>query len=216
MQIRQRCESQSWHGRCRQLPKQTTLLLESHMRSILICDDEPMIRAGLKSMLEEIGFDAIIECSDGEKAVEMALANLPDMAILDLLMPGMDGISAAKEIRKKLKIPIIMLTSCYDGEIAKRAAAAGIASFLTKPLRKQDLIPALELSISHTAEVEGLKEEVQGLKETIENRKIIEKAKGVLMDKNHLSEADAYRAMQKMAMDRRKSLRQIADSVLKG
>ena len=184
-------------------------------KSILICDDEPLIRSNLKSMLIDLGFDEILECGDGTKAVEMALGCFPDMAILDVAMPGMDGISEATEIRKKLKIPIMLLTSACDGATVKRASASGIAAFLTKPLRQQDLLPAIEIALHHVEELEELKEKIDDLREVIENRKIIEKAKGILMEKNHVSEAEAYRIMQKGAMDKRKTLLQIANKILK-
>lgn len=186
------------------------------MKTVLICDDEPLIRMSLKAMLMELGFEDVLECGDGKSAVEMAMASFPDMAVLDVAMPEMDGITAAKEIKKKLKIPIMLLTNCFDVQTAKRAAESGIAAFLTKPLREQDLIPAIEIALAHTEQVEDLKEKIEDLKETIENRKVIEKAKGTLMEKQRMSEADAYRAMQKMAMDKRKSLRQVADGILKG
>jgi response regulator NasT len=185
------------------------------MKTILICDDEPVIRMHLKSMLVSLGFAEVLECGDGKSAVEMAMASFPDMAILDVSMPIMDGITAAGEIRKKLKIPIMLLTNCYDSQTVKRAAECGIAAFLTKPLREQDLLPAMEIALAHTEEIDGLKEKIEDLKEVIENRKIIEKAKGVLMERDRLSEADAYRTMQKLSMDMRKSLRQVADSILK-
>ncbi|OGT97152.1 MAG: transcriptional regulator [Geobacteraceae bacterium GWB2_52_12] len=184
-------------------------------KSILICDDEPLIRMNLKSMLAELGFDEILECGDGAKAVELALASFPDMAILDVSMPGMDGISAAIEIRKKLKIPIMLLTSACDCETVKRASKSGIAAFLTKPLRQQDLLPAIEIALKHVEEVEDLKEKIEDLREFIENRKIIEKAKGLLMEKNRVSESEAYRIMQKTAMDERKTLLQVANGILK-
>jgi AmiR/NasT family two-component response regulator len=186
------------------------------MKTILICDDELVIRMNLKAMLVELGFEQVLECGDGKSAVEMALASFPDMAVLDVSMPEMDGITAAAEIRKKLKIPIILLTNCYDGQTAKRAAECGVAAFLTKPLRQQDLLPALEIALAHSEEIEDLKEKIEDLKETIENRKAIEKAKGFLMERDRLSEADAYRFMQKLAMDKRKTLRQVADGILKG
>jgi len=170
----------------------------------------------LRAMLKELGFEDVLECGDGKSAVEMAMASFPDMAVLDVAMPEMDGITAAKEIKKKLKIPILLLTNCFDAQTAKRAAESGIAAFLTKPLREQDLIPAIEIALAHTEQVEELKEKIEDLKETIENRKVIEKAKGMLMEKQRMGEADAYRTMQKIAMDKRKSLRQVADGILKG
>ena len=184
-------------------------------KSILICDDEPLVRMSLKSMLVDLGFDEILECGDGTKAVELALASFPDMAILDVSMPGLDGITVAIEIRKKLKIPIMLLTSACDSATVKRASSSGIAAFLTKPLRQQDLLPAIEIALQHVEEIEGLKEKIDDLREVIENRKVIEKAKGVLMERNRISEADAYRIMQKAAMDKRKTLLQIADGILK-
>ncbi len=184
-------------------------------KTILICDDEPLVRMALKSLLMDIGFDEIFECGDGKRAVETALASFPDMVIMDVAMPEMDGITAATEIRKKLKIPIMLLTNCYDGQTAKRAAECGIAAFLTKPLRAQDLLPAMEIALAHSEQVDTLKEKIDDLQEIIDNRKIIEKAKGMLMEKEKLSESDAYRHMQKMAMDKRKSLRQVADGILK-
>ena len=184
------------------------------MRSALICDDEPVIRMSLKNKLRELGFDEVMECGDGEAAVTTALSRLPDIAILDISMPKKDGITAAREIREKLKIPIIFLTAAYDPETVKKAKAAGIAAFLTKPLREQDLWPAIELAFAHADQVEALKEEVEDLKETIESRKVVEKAKGILMRSQGLSEPEAFRKMQKLAMDKRKSMRQIAEAIL--
>jgi AmiR/NasT family two-component response regulator len=184
-------------------------------KTILICDDEPLIRTNLKSMLADLGFDEVMECGDGEKAVEMALGSFPDMVIMDVSMPGMDGITAAAQINKKLKIPIMLLTNAYDSATVKRASACGIAAFLTKPLRKQDLLPAIEIALQHVEEIENLKEKVDDLRELIANRKIIEKAKGMLMEKSSLPESEAYRIMQKTAMDKRKTLLQVAAGILR-
>jgi response regulator NasT len=184
------------------------------LRSALICDDEPVIRMSLKNRLKELGFDEILECGDGEAAVQLALSKVPDLAILDVSMPKKDGITAAREIRAKLKIPVLLLTACYDPETVKRAKGAGIAALLTKPFRDQDLWPAIELAFAHADEVEALKEQVEDLKDTIESRKIIDRAKGVLMQKHGLTEPEAFRRLQKLAMDKRKSMRQIAEAIL--
>ena len=184
------------------------------MRSVLIADDEQILRLSLTNKLKELGFAEIIECADGDTAVALCLEKIPDLAILDVSMPGKDGISAAAEIRKRLKIPILLLTACYDPDTVKRARQNGIAAMLTKPLRGQDLWPAIELACAHMDEVEALKEEVEDLKETIESRKVIEKAKGVLMRTRKLSEPEAFRMMQKLAMDKRKSMKQIAEAIL--
>jgi len=184
------------------------------LKSVLIADDEQILRLSLKNKLKELGFDEIMECADGDAAVSLCLEKIPDLAILDVSMPGKDGISAAAEIRKRLKIPILLLTACYDPDTVKRARENGIAAMLTKPLRPQDLWPAIELACAHVDEVEALKEEVEDLKETLESRKVIEKAKGVLMQSRKISEPEAFRMMQKLAMDKRKSMKQIADAIL--
>ena len=184
------------------------------MKRILICDDEPIIRMGLKQLLAGLGFDEIIEGADGEAAVSLALAEIPDIAVLDISMPKKDGITAATEIRKRLKIPIIFLTACQDAETVSRAIKAGVAAVLSKPVRGEELWPAIELAFAHNEEVEKLKEQVDDLKETLETRKFIERAKGVLMKNHGLTEPEAFRKMQKLAMDKRKSLRQIAEAIL--
>jgi two-component system, response regulator PdtaR len=187
---------------------------EPNMNRILICDDEPIIRRSLKALLEKHGFDEIIEGSDGEAAVSLALDRMPDIAVLDISMPKKDGITAALEIRKRLKIPIIFLSACQDPEVVSRAVKAGVAAFLSKPVRPEELWPAIELAFTHNEEIERLKEEVEDLMETLETRKVIEKAKGLLMKNHGLGEAEAFRKMQKLAMDKRKSLRNIADAIL--
>lgn len=184
------------------------------MKSALICDDEKLIRMSVRAMLSDLGFEEIHECSDGVAAVATALDRIPDIIVMDVSMPKKDGITAAIEIRKKLKVPIIFLTACHDPEVVKRAIAAGIAAFLTKPVRSEELWPAIELAFAHNDLIENLKEQVEDLKETIESRKVIEKAKGVLMKSHGLSEPEAFRRMQKLAMDKRKSLRQIAEAIL--
>jgi len=184
------------------------------LKKVLVCDDEPIIRMSLKNKLGELGFAEILECSDGEQAVQLALSKLPDLAILDVAMPKKDGITAASEIRQRLKIPIILLTACHDPDTVARARQSGVAGFLTKPLREQDLLPAIELAFAHDEAVEDLKEQVEDLKETLETRKVIERAKGLLMQKQGLTEPEAFRRMQKLAMDKRKSMRQIAEAIL--
>lgn len=184
------------------------------MNRILICDDEPIVRRSLKTLLEKHGFDEIIEGNDGESAVALALSRFPDIAVLDIAMPKKDGITAAIEIRKRLKIPIIFLSACRDPEVVARAVKAGVAAFLAKPVRPEELWPAIELAFAHNEEIERLKEQVEDLKDTLESRKVIEKAKGLLMKNHDLSEPEAFRKMQKLAMDKRKPLRQIADAIL--
>ena len=152
------------------------------MKTVLICDDEPVIRMSMKNRLKDLGFDEVIECGDGEAAVRLALEKLPDIAILDVSMPKMDGITAAAAIRKKLRIPIILATACCDAETVKRAGETGVAAFLAKPVRDQDLWPAIELAFAHNDEVEHLKEQVQDLQDTIESRKVDYKSTCYVID----------------------------------
>jgi response regulator NasT len=180
----------------------------------MISDSDERTRGELKVILSSLGFDAIYECRNGIESVDTALTRIPDLAIMDVTLSGKDGITVATEIRQRLKIPIIIHTACNDHDILEQAMKIGIAAFLCKPLRVQDLWPAIELAFAHNHEVEVLKEQVADLKETLESRKIIEKAKGVLIKNQGLTEPEAFRKMQKLAMDKRKSLRQIAEAIL--
>lgn len=184
------------------------------MKTILISNNEPSVRTSLRKSLKALGFEEITECADGEAAVRLTMERIPDIVILDVGTPKKDGVTAAAEIRQKLKIPVMLMAAAADGDIMARAKRTGVASFLMKPLREQDLWPAIELAFAHNDEVEQLKEQVEDLKETLESRKTIEKAKGVLMKNQGLTEPEAFRKMQKLAMDKRKSLRQIAEAIL--
>jgi response regulator NasT len=184
------------------------------VRSVLIYDEEPIIRAGIKTKLKELGFDLIFECRDGESSVSTACETLPDIAILDAAAPRKDGLNAAREIRQKLKIPVILLMSSCDPDTLNRAKKIGITTILTKPFRGQDLLPAIEMAFAHAEEVELLKENVEELKKSIESQGIIDKAKEVLLRSKGLSEAVAFRRIQKLAMDKQKSMRQIAEAIL--
>lgn len=184
------------------------------MGSVLICDDEPIVRTNLKNKLKTLGFDEIWECSDGESAVAAALANLPDIAILDVALPQMDGLSAARAIRQKLKMPILLLTSCCDPDAMKKARKSGITAILTKPFRGQDLLPAIEMAFAHDEEVEILKDHVGDLKEVVRSRRVIDKAKAVLMSSQGVSGQEAFRKIRKLAMDKTKSMREIAEAIL--
>lgn len=184
------------------------------MKSVLVCDGEGVVRTGLRKSLEALGFDEISVCADGQAAVRLALDTVPDIAILGVTLPKKDGMSAAAEIRERLKIPILLLSAAADAETVERAKRLGIAAFLMKPLREQDLWPAIELACAHNDEIEQLKEQVEDLRETLESRKLVEKAKGALMRNFGMTEPEAFRKMQKLAMDKRKSLKQIAEAIL--
>jgi response regulator NasT len=184
------------------------------VRSVLIYDDEPIIRASVKNKLKDLGFELIFECSDGNLVVSTACATLPDIVILDVAMTKKDGLSAAREIRQKLKIPVILLMSFYDPDTLNKAKRIGITTTLAKPFRGQDLLPAIEMAFAHAEEAELLKKHLEELKETIESREIIDKAKEFLQRSHGFSEPEAFRRIQKLAMDKQKSMRQIAEAIL--
>jgi len=184
------------------------------VRSVLIYDDEPIIRGSIKNKLRELGFDLIFECCDGNSTVSTACATHPDIAILGAAMTNKDGLSAAREIRQKLKIPVILLVPFCDPDTLNRAKKIGITTILAKPFRGQDLLPAIEMALAHAEEMELLKEHVEGLKKTIESQEIIDKAKEFLQRSHGLSEPVAFRRIQKLAMDKQKSMRQIAEAIL--
>lgn len=183
-------------------------------KSVLICDEAPIIRARIKNKLKEIGVDVIFECCDLKSVVSTACATLPDIVLLDVATPRKKRLSAAREIRQKLKIPVVLLMSFCDPDTLTRARTIGITTILVKPFRGQNLLPAMEMAFAHAEEVELLKEQLVRLKKTINIRKIIHKAKEFLQRSHGISEPVAYRKIQKLAMDKRKSMRQIAEEIL--
>jgi response regulator NasT len=183
------------------------------MKTALVVDDEPLIRRQVTETLEKYGFERIVEAGNGEEAVNLAVANRPLLVVMDVFMPVLDGIRAAEKIGRQAPAPIVLLTGTADAETVERARLAGVMSYVVKPFRGEQLLPAVDLAIHHFMEVSSLREEVESLRETLEARKKIEKAKGILIQKG-MSEPEAYRKMQKMAMDKRKSLREVADAIL--
>jgi response regulator NasT len=184
------------------------------MRSVLISDEETVVRASIKTKLKELGFDLIFECRDGNSAVSTACETLPDIVILDAASSRKDGLSAAREIRQKLKIPVILLTSFCDQDTLNRAKKIGITTILAKPFRGQDLLPAIEMAFARAEEVELLKESAEELKQSIESQEIIDRAKEHLQQSQGLSEPVAFRKIQKLAMNKQMSMRQIAEAIL--
>jgi len=180
------------------------------VRSALICDDNPTIRTCIKSELKGLGFDSIFEASDGKSAVSMAFECLPDIAILDVA----GDLNSARNIRRKLKTPVILLMSHCDSGILDQVKKIGITTTLSKPFRGQDLLPAIEMALALAKEVELLEADVEKLNKTIENQAIIYKAKKALMRSGVLSESEAFRKIQKRAMDTKKSMRHIAEAIL--
>jgi response regulator NasT len=165
-------------------------------------------------MLDSLGFAEILESVDADAALVLALDRLPELAIFDIAAQGNDCLNSVNAIRERLKIPVIFLGNGFSGELLEKAISAGVGGFLAKPVREEELWPAIELASVHTHELEDLREKVAALEGALESRKYVEKAKGVLMRAHGLSEPEAFRRMQKLAMDKRKSLRQIAEAIL--
>jgi response regulator NasT len=185
-------------------------------KRILIAEDEALIRLDLREMLAEEGFDVVGEAADGEQAVAMATDLKPDLVICDVKMPKMDGIAAAAQIAGRRIAPVVILTAFSQRDLIERARDAGAMAYLVKPFQKRDLLPAMEMATSRFAEIRALEEEVTGLRERLEARKLIERAKGRLMTDHRMSEPEAFRWIQRAAMDTRTSMRAVAEVVLGG
>lgn len=181
---------------------------------VLIAEDEALIRLDLREMLAEEGFDVVGEASDGEQAVALAQELSPDLVICDIKMPKLDGISAATQITEKRIAPVIMLTAFSQRDLVERARDAGVMAYLVKPFEKRELLPAIEMATSRFAELRALETEVTDLRDRLEARKVIERAKGVLMTQHKLTEPEAFRWIQRAAMDNRTSMRAVATLVL--
>jgi two-component system, response regulator PdtaR len=187
-----------------------------HVVRVVIAEDEALIRLDLREMLVEEGFDVVGEAADGEQAVALATELLPDLVICDIKMPKMDGIAAAAQIAGTRLAPVVMLTAFSQRDLIEKARDAGAMAYLVKPFQKRDLLPAIEMATSRFAEIKALEAEVSGLRERLEARKLIERAKGSLMSAHGMSEPEAFRWIQRAAMDNRTSMRAVADLVLSG
>lgn len=183
-------------------------------RRVVIAEDEALIRLDLAEMLEEEGYDVVGQAGDGERAVALAEELRPDLVVLDVKMPRLDGISAAERIAGQRIAPVVILTAFSQRELVERARDAGAMAYLVKPFTKGDLVPAVEMAVSRFAELQMLEAEVADLSERLETRKAVDRAKGVLQQRLELSEPDAFRWIQKTAMDLRLSMRQVADGVI--
>jgi response regulator NasT len=189
---------------------------DAAIKRVLIAEDEALIRLDLREMLQEEGFDVVGEAADGEQAVELAVELNPDLVICDIKMPKMDGIAAAAEIAEKRIAPVVILTAFSQRDLIERARDAGAMAYLVKPFQKRDLLPAIEMATSRFAEIRALESEVTNLRERLEARKLIERAKGVLMTEHRMTEPEAFRWIQRAAMDNRTSMRAVAELVLSG
>src|SRR3954447_1103949 len=188
----------------------------SRQRRVLVAEDEALIRLDLKEMLEEEGYDVVGEAGDGEEAVRLAEELQPDLVILDVKMPVLDGISAAEQIVGNRIAPVVMLTAFSQRDLVERAVEAGAMAYLVKPFAKSDLIPTIEVAISRAAQMGALEAEVGDLTERLETRKVVDRAKGRLQADHGLSEPDAFRWIQKTSMDRRTTMRAVADAGVAG
>lgn len=181
---------------------------------ILIADDESIIRLDLKKILENMGHKVVAEASDGQRAVELARENEIDLAILDIKMPGMDGLDVAKILTEEKIAPVLLLTAYSQQDLINRAKEAGVFGYLVKPFKEADLLPAIEIAISRYHEMEALEKEVGDLSDKLETRKLVDRAKGMLMDKRGMKEHEAFRWIQLQSMNTRKSMREIAEAVI--
>jgi response regulator NasT len=188
----------------------------SELRRVVVAEDEGLIRLDLVEMLREEGYDVVGEASDGQQAVDLAEKHRPDLVILDVKMPILDGISAAEQIADARIAPVVILTAFSQRELVERARDAGAMAYLVKPFTKADLLPAIENAVSRYAEIHALESEVDDLTDRLEARKLVERAKGVLQSERGMSEPEAFRWIQKTSMDRRLSMRSVAEAVLAG
>ena len=185
-------------------------------RRVLIAEDEALIRLDLKEMLIDEGFEVVGEAADGEQAVAMATELKPDLVIMDVKMPNKDGIEAAAEIVSEQIAPVVMLTAFSQRELIDRARDAGAMAYLVKPFSQSDLVPAIELAVARHQELKALREEIADVTQRLEARKIIDRAKGLLMTAQKMSEPEAFRWIQRTAMDRRTSMQAVAQAVVDG
>ena len=183
-------------------------------RRVVIADDESIIRLDLGEMLANLGYEVVGEGSDGAIAVELAHRLRPDLVIMDIKMPGMDGIAAAQELTRAKIAPVLLLTAYSEQHLVERAKEAGVIAYLVKPFREAELLPSIEIALARFAEFQTVEQEVHSLKEALETRKLIEQAKGILMETQGLKESEAFHRIRKASMDTRKSMREIAEAIL--
>ena len=182
-------------------------------RTVLVAEDESLIRMDIVETLKEFGFDVIAEAADGAEAVALATEKKPDLIVMDIKMPNMDGISAAEQIQP-LRIPIVLLTAFSQRELVERASEAGAMAYVVKPFTPNDLLPAIEIAWSRHQQLVALEAEIQDLTERFETRKLVDRAKGLLNEKMNLNEPEAFRWIQKASMDRRLTMHEVAVTII--
>lgn len=181
---------------------------------VLVAEDEPLIRLDIVETLRDAGYEVVAEASDGQEAIDLALEHEPDLCVLDVKMPKVDGLTAAEKILEEMSCAIVMLTAYSQQELVQRAGEVGALAYVVKPFGPTDLIPAAEIALSRQAQIDALEEEVAGLSERFETRKRVDRAKGLLIEKMEMTEPEAFRWIQKTSMDRRLSMREVADAVI--
>lgn len=181
---------------------------------ILIAEDNDLVSLTLEEQLKDLGYDVVAIARSGSEAVHLAQRLSPDLILMDIRMPEMDGTEAAEQIRDTNPIPVIMLTAYADKETISRAEAAGALAYLVKPINENDLKPAINIALARFKEMQTLRSEVAELQESLEARKLIERAKGILMQRKGLSERDAYERLRQMARDRRRKMKDVAESLI--
>lgn len=181
---------------------------------VIIADDESIIRMDLREMLTSMGYLIVGEAGDGLSAVNLARELRPDLVIMDIKMPDLDGIAAAKVLTEERLAPVLLLTAFSQQELVEGAKEAGVVGYIVKPFRESELTPAIEIALARFREFRTLEKEAANLRDMLETRKLVERAKGILMDTQGLKEAEAFRKIQKLSMNTRKSMREIAEAVL--
>jgi AmiR/NasT family two-component response regulator len=182
-------------------------------RTVIVAEDESLIRLDIVETLSEHGFDVIAEAADGEQAVKLVSELKPDLLVMDIKMPNMDGITAAEKL-SGTKTPIVLLTAFSQKELVDRASEAGAMAYVVKPFTPSDLLPAIEIALSRHAQITALESEISDLNERFETRKLVDRAKGLLNEKMNLSEPEAFRWIQKASMDRRLTMQEVAITVI--
>jgi response regulator NasT len=181
---------------------------------VIIADDESLIRMDLREMLTNLGYLVVGEVADGLSAVNQARELKPNVVIMDIKMADMDGIEAAKVLTEERVAPVVLLSAYSQRELVDRAREAGVVAYLVKPYREEDLTPAIEVALARYREFQELQKQVTDLQQALETRKLVDRAKGILMDKQGLTEAEAFRKIQKMSMDNRKAMKDVAEAII--
>lgn len=183
-------------------------------KRILIADDESIIRLDLREMLTSLGYLVVGEAGDGESAINMARQLMPDLVIMDIRMPNVDGIEAAKILTEEKIAPVVLLTAYSQQELVERAKEAGVVGYLVKPFKETDLSPAIEVAMARFNEFKTLHTEVEDLQNALETRKLVDRAKGILMDTKGISEGEAFRTIQTMSMNNRRPMKEVAEALI--